>query len=471
MKGRNALLLKLTRKLFIAVLLIIICTTSGVYATDITPDDGNTTEPTVTTTLPYIEMKVKAVKVGESNQILVEMWGSNFTNLEAIEFVFTYNNAKLTPSNVSNNEIVNDLDLYKYEKRPTQAGDKPTALELLEQAEFDQNSTETLSKAFNFETEYASSLDIDLFRYLAPDGNNEAMQFIMSKKDENSNISAIDPVLLGKFSFRQTEGTTLDETELATSRIKVSCDDGVTPGEESYYVRDVENGENCEEIVEFTYEKYGSISGKIKASIINPKDNEVKLNATIKTLTIKIFDMKDESVKDMKMWKTTGATYKNTKLSNTGEEKEIGLPQPYQEHQIQLEADGTFTIPSIEFGEYVILIDKDYYGDFIITNVKINSENKDIDFSKYEELEEINIIPGDINNDGLMNSYDSNIYTKDKKGGKANQKINLDDASDRTGINGTKDSNWFTASYNTYRTRGQNIVKKIYNLEGGTYEK
>lgn len=76
MKGRNALLLKLTRKLFIAVLLIIICTTSGVYATDITPDDGNTTEPTVTTTLPYIEMKVKAVKVGESNQILVEMWES-----------------------------------------------------------------------------------------------------------------------------------------------------------------------------------------------------------------------------------------------------------------------------------------------------------------------------------------------------------------------------------------------------------
>lgn len=467
MRGRNALLL---RKLFIAILLIIICTTSRVYATNITPDDGTTTEPTVTTTLPYIEMKVKAIKVGESNQILVEMWGSNFTNFEAMEFVFTYNNTKLTPSNVSDNQIVNDLDLYKYEKRPVQVGDKPTALELLEQAEFDKNSTDALSKAFNFETEYASPLGIDLFRYLAPDGNNEAMQFVMSKKDETTNISATDPVLLGKFSFRKTEGTTLDETELATSRIKVSCDDGVTEGEESYYVRDVENGENCTEIVEFTYEKYGSISGKIKASIINPKDSEVKLNATIKTLTIKIFNIKDESVKDIN-WKETGANYKNTKLSNTGEEKEISLPKPYQEHQIQLEADGTFTIPAIEFGEYIILIDKDYYADFIITNVKINSENKDIDFSKIEGLEEINIIPGDINNDGLMNQYDSNIYTKDKKSGKANQKINLDDASDRTGINGAKDSNWFTASYNTYRTRGQNIVKKVYNLEGETYEK
>lgn len=463
MKGRNALLLKLTRKLFIAVLLIIICTTSGVYATDITPDDGNTTEPTVTTTLPYIEMKVKAVKVGESNQILVEMWGSNFTNLEAIEFVFTYNNAKLTPSNVSNNEIVNDLDLYKYEKRPTQAGDKPTALELLEQAEFDQNSTETLSKAFNFETEYASSLDIDLFRYLAPDGNNEAMQFIMSKKDENSNISAIDPVLLGKFSFRQTEGTTLDETELATSRIKVSCDDGVTPGEESYYVRDVANGENCTEIVEFTYEKYGSISGMIEASIEKDKGKYLSKNIC----SIKLY--KAEEVKDLD-WTLTGPKNYIPLRDN--------LPEPYmtydvvEDNKVEGKDYSEFKIENIEYGDYVILIDKPYYVDFIITNVKLESSNKDLDFSKLldetkEETKDgiIHLIPGDVNKDGLINSTDSIAYKKDMNNPDKTiaKQIDFDDKSNSKGEKNTStDSLILKRAINKYTK--DKTVKKIVSL-------
>lgn len=449
MKGRNALLLKLTRKLFIAVLLIIICTTSGVYATDIAPDDGNTTEPTVTTTLPYIEMKVKAVKVGESNQILVEMWGSNFTNLEAIEFVFTYNNAKLTPSNVNSNEIVNNLDLYKYEKRPTQAGDKPTALELLEQAEFDQNSTETLSKAFNFETEYASSLDIDLFRYLAPSENIEAMQFIMSKKDETTNISATDPVLLGKFSFRQTEGTTLDETELATSRIKVSCDDGVTSGEESYYVRDVANGENCTEIVEFTYEKYGSISGIIETSIstIDGKKTYSSKNIT----NIELYE--SSKVADINF------ADKNYRKS---------LPEPDREYRTTEEENGVFKIENIDFGNYVVIIDKDNYADWIITNVDINSSNKDIDFSNIIKIGieiqgiikkegTISLIPGDIDKNGLIDSNDTLLYNKDYKTVK---KIDFNDATSRRGdINDSNDVLAYNAAYSQYKSFGKKTVK------------
>ena len=412
MNGRNALLL---RKLFIAILLIIICITSCVYATDVTVGDGDTTEPTeppVTSTLPHIEMKVKATKVGENNQILLEMWGSNFTNLEAIEFVFTYNNTKLTPSNVSDNNIVENLDLYKYEKRPTQAGDKPTDLELLEQAEFDQNSTDALSKAFSFEDEYKSPLGIDLFRYLAPEGNIEAMQFVMSKKDEASNISETEPVLLGKFSFRQTEGTMMDETEFATSRIKVSCDDGVTEGKESYYVRDVENGENCEEIVEFTYEKYGSISGKIEAGYFNGTEFE-QIGKNI--ATIKLYNASDVAEFD---WTAIGNTYKTNRLKLqpiVGGEYELCYRpdnnkkpeiEPVMEITTTEENLGSFKLDKVLFGEYVVVIDKLNYADYIIPGVVVDGTNKDIDLGNMQ------VEAGDLNKDGVIDKTDRTIFLR-----------------------------------------------------------
>lgn len=450
MNGRNALLL---RKLFIAILLIIICITSCVYATDVTVGDGDTTEPTeppVTSTLPHIEMKVKATKVGENNQILLEMWGSNFTNLEAIEFVFTYNNTKLTPSNVSDNNIVENLDLYKYEKRPTQAGDKPTDLELLEQAEFDQNSTDALSKAFSFEDEYKSPLGIDLFRYLAPEGNIEAMQFVMSKKDEASNISATELVLLGKFSFRQTEGTMMDETEFATSRIKVSCDDGVTEGKESYYVRDVENGENCEEIVEFTYEKYGSISGIVEAEI-----STIGNKKTFSSKNITNIELYESS-------KVNGINFADKNYRKS-------LPeQPDIEYKTTEEENGVFKIENINFGNYVVIIDKDNYADWIITNVDINSNNKDIDFSniikngmetqgfiKKEGI--ISLIPGDIDKNGLIDSNDTLLYNKDYRGQK---KIDFNDATSRKGdINDSNDVLAYNAAYSQYKSVGKKTIK------------
>lgn len=413
MKGRNTLLLK---KLFIAILLIIICTTSSVYATDVTPGDGDTTEstePSGTTTLPHIEMKVKAVKIGESNQILIEMWGSNFTNFEGMEFVFTYNNEKLTPSNVSDNNIVENLDSYKYEKRPTQAGDKPTPEEKLKEAQFLQESTDTLSKAFSFETEYTDLLGIDLFRYLAPEGNNEAMQFTMSKKDKDSDISATDPVLLGKLSFRQTEGTTLDETELATSRIKVSCNDGLTPGTETQYERNILNGENCEEIVEFTYEKYGSISGTIEIGYYKDGSGYQSIKGK-KIATIKIYKASDVSSID---WTITGNSYRDMRAKlqpyvsgkyakqyriDKNVEPEI---KPIISEDTKEEDNGIFKIEKIPFGEYVVLICKEDFGDVIFTTLNMNSENKDIDLGNIE------LALGDFNKDGIINQTDRQIFT------------------------------------------------------------
>lgn len=464
MKGRNKVLLKETKKLFIAFLLILICMTTVIHATDITPSEGDTTEPVENAELPYIEMKVKAIKTAGTNQIVVECWGSNFTNFEAMEYVFTYNNTKLTPSNVDTNELITNLDSYKYEKRPKQAGDKPTNSELLEQAQFDSDSTETLKKAFNFESEYKDLLDIDLFRYLAPDGNNEAMQFMISKNQDTPDISATEPVLLGKFSFRQTEGTTMDETEFATNRIKISCNDGKVENDESYYVRDVANGENCTEIVEFTYEKYGSISGTIEASI--EKDNGSKfLSKNICTLKL----YKAEEVKDID-WTLTGTkTYIPMRDS---------LPEPYKTYDVTEDniVDGqdysNFAIENIEFGDYVMLIDKPYYVDFIITNLKIDSTNKELKLSELldktkEETKEgiIYLIPGDINKDGLVNSTDSIAYKKDLNNSDKTlgKQVDFDDKSNSKGEKNTStDSMILKRAINKYTK--DKTVKKIINL-------
>lgn len=469
MKCLNKLLMKVKSGVIIVLMLMMCMAQTPAFATEIPDTSGGEEQPPVTETanLPHIDMKVKQVKVGDASQVLVECYASRISDLEILDIAFTYNNTVLEPSYINGdnkNEILDELSNIKYENRP-EILDPSTGLNIDEQIAFNKKSKEVLSNSFEFADTYKTDLDIFVYQYLAPNGSNEAIKFVINKLTDTVISAGDESVLIGTFSFRKISDADLDGV-FGTNYI------GITPGsgENEDEIRDIENGENCEDIVIFEYEKYGSISGTIKASIINPKENNVLLSSNIKTLTVKIFDLNDETVKNID-WTVTGINYKNTKLTNSGEEKEIGLPEPYQTHAIQLADDGTFVIPEILFGEYVVLIDKDYYGDFIITNVKINSGNKDIDFSKYEGLEEINIIPGDINNDGIMNQYDSNIYAKDKKGGKANQKINLDDASDRTGINGSKDSNWFTTSYNTYRARGQNTVKKIYNLEGGTYEK
>lgn len=409
MKGCNKTLKKL-KSLLIIISIILICSITQVHATDTQVGEENS--ETEVTNLPYIEMKVKSTKVGESNQVLVEMWGSNFTNLEGMEIVFTYNNTKLTPSVVNSNGLIDNLDSYKYEKRPTQAGDKPTSSELLEQANFDAASTDILSESFNFENEYKNLLDIDLFRYLAPNGNNEAMQFIISRKNETSEINATDPILLGKFSFSQTEGTAIEETDFATNRIKIYCDDGNTEDDYSYYVRDIANGENCTDIVEFTFEKYGSISGTVETGYFNGTSFE-QIGKNI--VTVKLYNASDVSDID---WTEIGVAYETNRLKLQpiigGEYESCCRPDNSKTPEIEAvleitttEADlGNFKLDNVLFGEYVVVIDKLNYADYIVTGVIIDGANKDIN------LGNIQIEAGDLNKDGIIDKIDRTIFLR-----------------------------------------------------------
>ena len=390
MECLNKLLRKVKGGVIIALMLMMCMATVPTFATEVPDTSGEETQPstTETTNLPHIDMKVKQVKVGDSSQVLVECWASKISDLEILDIAFTYNNTVLEPSNISGdnkNEILDGLfnkevdgkevKGIKYENRP-EVLNPSTGLNIDEQIAFNTKSKEILSNSFEVADAYKSDLDIFVFQYLAPNGNNEALKFVINKLTDTVISAGDEGVLIGTFSFRKIGDADLDGV-FGTTYI------GITPGsgDNEDEIRDIENGENCEDIVIFEYEKYGSIRGTIKSSIINQKENKVLLSSNIQTLTIKIFDLNDEAVKAIN-WKETGVAYKNTKLTNSGEEKEIGLPEPYQKHEIQLTNDGTFEIPEILFGEYVVLIDKDYYGDFIITNVKINSGNKDIDFSR-----------------------------------------------------------------------------------------
>lgn len=417
MKSHNIALKRLKIVIEILILMFVcLCTTS--YATDVnlSSEENKVVTEENTENLPYIEMKVKSKSVDGTTQVLVEAWGSKFSNLEGLEIVFTYDNTKLTPSNIADNSEIINLESIKYEKTPTQS----TA-----QDAFYKASKDVLSNSFAFKNEYADKLGIDLFRYLAPYENNEAMQFVISCKDKIniSDISATDPVLLGTFSFKQTKNTTLDETEFTTKRIKIYCDDGLTDEYYSFYTREETNGEDCTEIVEFIYAKYGSISGTIETGYMKPDadGNPVytlcgsKRVASKKTATIYLY--KAEDVSGIK-WGATARTYiaSRKKIINfiAGEYSNYCIPDENAETEIKYWTkiktedgdNGIFKIENIEFGEYVVFIDKYNYGDYIITNITIDSENQDID------LGTISLIAGDMNKDGVFSTTgDRNPFT------------------------------------------------------------
>lgn len=382
MNSRNTTAKQLKR-ILIATIFILSCIITSVYATTSTNVQTN-----LTNTLPYIEMKVKSTG---NNQILVEAWGSNFTCLEGLEIVFTYDNTKLTPSKITDNSEITDLNSIKYDNRPTSSE---------AQVAFDEASKNVLSNSFAFDSAYDNMLGIDIFKYLAPSGSNEAIQFIISRKDYLTNINATDPVLLGAFSFKQTENTSLDETEFTTKRIKIYCDDGLTDEDYSFYTREETNGEDCTEIVEFTYAKYGSISGTIAIDVKNTKN----------IATIKIFEK--------------GKTMDWTNLTNY-QANRLNLPKADYEYTTLDSDNGVFCIDNIPYGEYEILVEKDNYLDYVITNVIIDSSNECIDLDTL--IGDIKLLPGDYNKDGKITLKDKTTFDTGYKEKPKNHSLDLSD--------------------------------------------
>lgn len=393
-------------------------------------------EPTQSENSAYIEMKVKTAKVGDTKQVLVECWASNLTKLEGIDVAFSYDKEILQPSNINGNKILdnlNDIKTWPISANPT------TGLSDDEIDAFNEKNLSVLSNSFAFDSKYQDKLDLDVFRYLNTD--DETLQFVMSKKVDTETIDISEEELIGTFSFVQADTAKVEDGAFTRIKTMVICNDG---DDDVVIVPDT---------LEFTYQKYGSISGVIDIKM----ENGTKYFPTKNIATIKVYKKQDvESIN----WLSTGKNYISMKEN---------LPDPIAEHTTTEKENGTFIIDNIEFDEYVVLIDKEYFADFIITNVIVSAENKDIRLSDTEELKSINLIPGDLNKDGKINGTDTTAYKKDLNG--SEKLVDFDDASTKGVKNTGTDTRIFNKYLNLYgKVAKTQTIKKVYNLLGGEYE-
>ena len=182
------------------------------------------------------------------------------------------------------------------------------------------------------------------------DGNlvydSDGTTIIYEEKDISD--TAPSEVTLNKLGEPDTEIT-----------IKVTAEDGVT--------------ENTYKVV--IKRPYGTIEGKL--STYNADDIHIG--------TVKIYKAGDVS------WEDYYISYNDVYTHDD-------LPTPID--SVQSEADGTFSIKVIP-GMYDIMIDKACYFDYIIKNNQI-SENQT------KNLNTIELIPGDINKDGMIDAKDFN---------------------------------------------------------------
>lgn len=498
MECLNKLLRKVKSGLIITLVLMMCITTQPSFAAEPAVGEEPTTSTEGETNLPHIDMKVKQVKVKneasqeESSQVLVECWASKMSNLEQLDITFTYNNMVLEPSYINGdnkNEILSELSDIKYANRP-EVLDPSTGNNIDKQTAFNTKSKNILSNSFEITK---SDLEVFAFQYCAPEGNTEALEFAINTQLADGVAIEAEEVLIGTFSFRKIgEAADLDGV-FGTNYI------AITPSDDA--IRDKGNGENCEELITFVYEKYGSISGKITASMKDEYGNELNKNWNKPTVTLKLYE---EGTVDISEWYKIGAEYINCKMDKFGEKLESRLPSTSDNNPpyvIESDDEGNFKIENVYFGTYDLLIDKDYYADVIITNIKIDSNHKDIDLvkilNKKEEISKdgtvkllpgdlteeenakkettkdgyINLIPGDIDNDGKMNPNTDPILFKKDAQKKKNSEINLDEIITRPNTkNANSDAIIFKAAATQYKSRNKQVIKRVIKLTEEVYE-
>lgn len=421
-------------KIAIIFILVLACMNMSVLATD--PNDPGTDPADPVEATPYINFEIKTTKVDDgSKQVLVECWGKDFENLVGLDFVFQYDNNKLTPSYLNEagkiNKVLNDLDTIQYVNRPEIQSDEES---------FFNNSRTILSDSFKLNSELVNIeekpilktyvLRFEESRFEEEDEIAKTIMVSISKNDLITQVSddGTNPkgVKIGTFSFRLADGQTVSTEDFNLIRTLIMCDDGKTTdpdGEEdiSLYERDITSNDpelnNIEEIAKFVLgdKPTGSISGTIQTGYYDKKDDNgnsqyVQVGKNIAN----IYLYKTEDVADID-WTQTGSKYKTARQSLlpiiTGAFANYCRPTSMDGAAIQpayiietTEATGEFTIPDIEFGNYVLIVDKYDYADYVITNIEIDDINKDID------IENINLTAGDLNKDGIIDSDDRTIF-------------------------------------------------------------
>lgn len=309
-----------------------------------------------------IDIVVKSTKNNGTSQVLVEFWAKKISNFEIMDIILKTDTTKLMPTKIEDNTELSDFDKIQYEGDPTD--------------EKRQISKEVLSNTFEFGQE---GLAINTFEYRGQD----LIQLTLRATDYSNLISATEnKVLLGKMSFK-LDGE-IEQNEFSVSRISLICNDN-----EDGFSRNSIDGEICSELARIEYLLKGSISGQVEANTYSSRTLSKNI-ATIKVFT-------KESVKDIN-WEATGNAYKEIRDN---------LPEPVAEYTTTAEDNGSFKVEELEYGEYVILVDKNNYTDCIITDIQVNS-NEDTNLT--EKIGKIVVHLGDVNKDGRVAIQDKTLF-------------------------------------------------------------
>lgn len=439
MKHKNKVLKKF--KLIILLLIVMLVNIS----TQVLASEENIEEETPTITaesIPYIEMRVKTKKINEEKQVLVECWASNLTKLEGINMTFIYDGTKVQPSYVSgekqnqlleetiNGETVN-LDSIKYDKMPT-LPDPNTGSLLDAQEQFYIKSKALLSNSFEFKNGYENQLNIQTFKYLSQNNNIEGLQFAITT--ENPVIDAATPILLGTFSFKQMDSTiNIQKVEgifgensigvFSPKSINIMCYNDPTLNPET------DEPNFYDKTLVFTYEKYGSLSGTIELGYDRNGKFTKFTGKKVYDVRIGLYEL--GTVSDLN-FESVGGTYRKmrtklkplltgTKYSNKYRFDKDAIPTITPVREIITSYDDVndkkqieFQIDEIEPGAYLIFIDREDYGDYIIKNLQIEpSENVNLnDIVKTDEIQCIRLLAGDLDKTGRVDQNDKTILSR-----------------------------------------------------------
>ncbi len=349
MKKRNLVSIML---LMLAIAgLVLIVSSRNSYAAEITPTSDQ-----------YMELRLQSTQIVEDagTQVILELWSYNL-DFKGLDVRFSYDSTKVNPSNITTNIATTQTDCFEFENG------FDGFLDIFQVPETQNNVLRYV---------------ISLNPIMGVDGNatyESTNSYLKNDETNGDYISSTNGVLIGKISFVLTEGEELNdsifalvesETDSPTTGIKIA------KTSEDYYVD--------QSTFRFTMITTGTLEG----SILTPP-TETTTNK--KVASIKVYNTADVTID----WESAAEELEQG--SNTDNVNEL-LKQLTAVYEGTTNDDGTYSI-ELQEGNYVVLIDKSGYLDAIYTNVEIIKNTT-------KTMEEISLVPGDADKNGVVNNSD-----------------------------------------------------------------
>lgn len=327
------------------------------YAAELTP-----------TADQYMEVKLLSTEIvpGAGTQAILELWAYNL-NFKGFDVRFSYDDTKLSPSNITTNVATTGEDYFEFENG---FGG------FMEKVPYQEPESNVLRCI------------LALNPILDGEGNptyESTNSYLLRNTPNGDYIDSTGGVLMGKFSFLLNEGAQIDDTTFAL--VSSETNSPLTGVKIAYNSTDYYSDPST---FRFTMITTGTVSGSITTS--STQGTHIANIKAYPAGTIDWVNMTNHTDLDQ-------ITPAGTIVTNN---------------------DGTYSLELTQ-GSYDILIDKAGYLDHIYTNVTV-IKNSDV------PLEAKTLIPGDTNKDGFIELEDMVTFSRgyDISIGNENYNVGLD---------------------------------------------